>query len=159
VSWRVFWVPSDAVRGGVRGSVVEGWEDLPSREDAVGVLAGDPIFLSPDHRVDPLLGLYGQSGTFRRYEEETRRNYATDIALLLTFLWKRGRGWLEATPRDRRTTSIGGGERRGIRAGSAGRSGDVNWPRSPACSGGLSVMGTWCAVRCSCGRSWGATAR
>ena len=35
VSWRVFWVPSDAVRGGVRDSVVEGWEDLPSREDAV----------------------------------------------------------------------------------------------------------------------------
>ncbi|GLW47518.1 integrase [Streptomyces sp. NBRC 14336] len=100
MSWRVFWVPSDAVRGGVRGSVVEGWDDLPSREDSVGVMAGDPIFLSPDHRVDPLLSLYGQSGTFRRYEEETRRNYATDIALLLTFLWKRGRGWLEATPRD-----------------------------------------------------------
>ncbi|WP_217209778.1 hypothetical protein [Streptomyces sp. AC550_RSS872] len=69
MSWRVFWVPSDAVRGGVRGSVVEGWDDLPSREDAVGVLAGDPIFLSPDHRVDPLLGLYGQSGTFRRHED------------------------------------------------------------------------------------------
>lgn len=36
------------------------------------MVAGDPVFLSPDHRVDPILSLYGQSGIFRRYEEETR---------------------------------------------------------------------------------------
>ena len=58
------------------------------------------IFLSPDHRVDPLLSLYVQSASFRRYTAETRRNYATDIALFLTFLWGRGRGWTEATQRD-----------------------------------------------------------
>ena len=28
---------------------------------------------------------------FRRYTAETRRNYVTDIALLLTFLWGRGK--------------------------------------------------------------------
>ncbi|MGH3191892.1 MAG: hypothetical protein ACRDOL_32540, partial [Streptosporangiaceae bacterium] len=40
--WRVFWVPGDAVRTGVRSRVLAGWEDLPAREDAVGVRAGDP---------------------------------------------------------------------------------------------------------------------
>jgi integrase len=100
VGWRVFWVPQDAVRTGVRGSLLEGWEDLPAREDEVGVRAGDAIFLSPDYRVDPLLSLYGQSRVFRAYTSETRRNYATDIALLLAFLWSRGRGWAEAIERD-----------------------------------------------------------
>src|ERR1035441_615533 len=89
--WRVFWVPRDAVRGGVRRSLLGRWQDLPAREDAVGVRAGDAIFLSPDYRVDPLLSLYGQSNVFRAYTSETKRNYATDIALLLTFLWSRGR--------------------------------------------------------------------
>lgn len=47
-SWRVFWVPQDEVRGGVRRRVLAGWEDLPAREDGVGIRAGDPIFLAPD---------------------------------------------------------------------------------------------------------------
>ncbi|MBA8924509.1 site-specific recombinase XerD [Kutzneria viridogrisea] len=98
--WRVFWVPQDAVRTGVRRQVLEGWEDLPIREEEVGVRAGDPIFLSPDYRVDSLLSLYGQSRRFRAYSTETRRNYATDIRLLLTFLSGRGRSWTEATQRD-----------------------------------------------------------
>jgi len=98
--WRVFWVPQDAVRTGVRRRVLAGWDDLPKREDAAGVQAGDPIFLSPDYRVDPLLGLYVQSAAFRKYTAETKRNYATDIALLLTFLWGRRRAWTDAAERD-----------------------------------------------------------
>ena len=39
------------------------------------------------------LGLYVQSAMFRKYTAETKRNYATDIALLLPFLWGRGRAW------------------------------------------------------------------
>jgi hypothetical protein len=66
--------------------LLTGWDDLVAREVEVGVQAGDPIFLAPDYRVDPVLALYGQSTTFRRYTAETRRNYATDICLLLTFL-------------------------------------------------------------------------
>lgn len=97
--WRVFWVPQDA-RSGVRRQLLAGWEDLPAREDETGVRAGDPIFLSPDHRVDPLLSFYGQSSRFRRYTAETRRNYSTDIVLFLTFLWGRGKGWTEAAQRD-----------------------------------------------------------
>ena len=71
-----------------------------TREDQTGIKAGDPIFLSPDHRVDPLLGLYVQSPAFRRYTAETKRNYATDIKLLLTFLWGRGKAWTDAAERD-----------------------------------------------------------
>ncbi|MBB4966808.1 site-specific integrase [Saccharothrix violaceirubra] len=98
--WRVFWVPQDAVRGGVRRAILADWADLAVREDEAGVRAGDPIFLSPDHRVDPLLSQYGQSKRFREYTTETRRNYATDICLFLTFLSGRGRVWTAATERD-----------------------------------------------------------
>jgi hypothetical protein len=98
--WRVFWVPQDAVRSGVHRRVLAGWADLAARGDRVGVRAGDPIFLSPDHQVDPLLCMYAQSARFRRYTAETRRNYATDIALLLTFLSGRGKAWTDAVQRD-----------------------------------------------------------
>jgi hypothetical protein len=43
-------------------------------------------------RNPPGHGLYVQSPVFRRYTAETRRNYVTDIALLLTFLWGPGAG-------------------------------------------------------------------
>ncbi|MGN9796332.1 hypothetical protein ACTMTU_35345 [Streptomyces sp. OZ13] len=81
-------------------TLLDGWENLPERERVVGVRAGDPIFVAPDYWVDGLLDRYGQSRIFRTYTPETRRNYATDIALLLTFLWSRGRVWAEATGRD-----------------------------------------------------------
>jgi hypothetical protein len=98
--WRVFWVPQGVAQTGVRPRVLAGWENLPTREKEAGVRAGDPILLSPDHRVDALLGLYLQSPKFRRYRAETRRNYAQDIALLLTFLWGRGRAWTDTVERD-----------------------------------------------------------
>lgn len=100
MKWRVFWVPRDGQRYGLRSSLIAGWEDLPSREDADGIRAGDPIFLAPDCRVDPVLGLYGQSAIFRSYREETRRNYATDMWLWLSFLWRRGRTWRDAMEAD-----------------------------------------------------------
>ncbi|MFE6692194.1 hypothetical protein ACFVFQ_37785 [Streptomyces sp. NPDC057743] len=89
MEWRVCWVPSGGIRSGVRGGLLAGWEELTACEEAVGVRAGDPIFLAPDYRVDPLLSRYVQSQDFRRHEVETKRNYATDIALLLAFLWSR----------------------------------------------------------------------
>ncbi|WP_280328983.1 site-specific integrase [Nocardia wallacei] len=96
----MFWVPRDVVRCGVRRRLLEGWIDLPEREADIGIKAGDPIFLTPDYRVDLLLSLYGQWPRFRSYTAETRRNYATDISLLLTFLSSRGRPWTAATARD-----------------------------------------------------------
>jgi site-specific recombinase XerD len=64
------------------------------------VSVGDPILLSPGHQVDVLLSMYFQSAVFRRYRAETRRNYVTDIRLLLTFLWGRGKSWTDAVERD-----------------------------------------------------------
>jgi len=46
--WRVFWMPPDAVRTGVRRRVLAGWDDLPLRENRAGIRAGDPILLSPE---------------------------------------------------------------------------------------------------------------
>ncbi|MFG3052542.1 site-specific integrase [Kitasatospora sp. NPDC048239] len=57
---------------------------------------GDAVFVGPGHRTDPLLCRFGQSSRFRGFEVETRRNYATDICLLLTFLSARGRHWTKA---------------------------------------------------------------
>ncbi len=126
--WRVFWVPQDAVRTGVRRRVLAGWEDLRAREDRTGIKAGDPVFLSPDYRVDPLLGLYVRSSGFRSYTAETRRNYATDIALLLTFLWGRGKSWMDAAERDLEDYE----HWRRFAAGNPNRVGGSKWDRELA---------------------------
>jgi hypothetical protein len=126
--WRVFWVPLDAVRAGIRRRVLAGWKDLPAREDRIGVRAGDPIFLSPDYRVDPILGLYVHSAGFQGYTAETRRNYATDIALLLTFLWGRGRSWADAVERDLEDYE----HWRRFAAGNPNRVGGSKWDRELA---------------------------
>lgn len=75
-------------------------ERLAEREAESGARPGDAIFLAPDYRVDPLLTRYVQSRAFRSFAASTRLNYATDIALFLTFLWGRGKGWREAVERD-----------------------------------------------------------
>ncbi|MGH7736230.1 MAG: integrase, partial [Gemmatimonadales bacterium] len=131
--WRVFWVPQDAVRAGVPRRRLAGWEDLAAREDEAGIKAGNPIFLSPDYRVDPLLGLYVQSARFRKYTAETRRNYATDIALLLTFLWGRGKGWTDAVERDLEDYE----HWRRFAAGNPDRVGGAKWDRELAAFAGL----------------------
>lgn len=90
-AWRVFWVkpswlcPLTAAEGT--------WP-------AAGLAEGGAVFVGPDHRIDPLLCRFGQSSRFRGFEVETRRNYATDICLLLAFLSARGRYWTQARERD-----------------------------------------------------------
>jgi len=84
----------------VRTAVLPGWESLGAREEMVGIRAGDPIFLSPDYRVDAELSRYVQSNRFRAFTAETKRNYAGDIAMLVTALSARGKHWVEATARD-----------------------------------------------------------
>ncbi|MFE6869587.1 site-specific integrase [Kitasatospora sp. NPDC057692] len=93
-------MPEGSTAASVRPGLLRGWECLGEREASSGVRPGDPIFLSPDYQVDPLLSRYVQSRVFRFYEVETKRNYATDIALLLTFLWGRGKSWIQATGQD-----------------------------------------------------------
>ena len=88
-------------RGTDRGSATgHGGLGRPPPTRARQACKRDPIFLSPDYRVDPLLGLYVQCAAFRKYTAETKRNYATDIGLLLTFLWGRDNAWIDAVERD-----------------------------------------------------------
>ncbi|MFD5134136.1 site-specific integrase [Streptomyces olindensis] len=75
-------------------------ERLAEQELASGTVVGDAVFLSPDYRVDPGLSRYTRSFAFRAHPFETRRNYATDLTLWLEFLWRRSKGWREATSRD-----------------------------------------------------------
>ena len=87
--WRVVWVPDPGRRGPLPPDGVLGVRD-----------PGDPVFVSPDFTVDPGLLDFVRSRDFRSLERETKRNYATDIRLLLTFLSSRGVGWMSATEQD-----------------------------------------------------------
>ncbi|CAA0123170.1 Tyrosine recombinase XerC [Mycolicibacterium vanbaalenii] len=96
----MFWVPDAATSLGAPPRVVDDWVGFTGREESAGVRPGDPIFLSPEYRVDPLLTGYAQSRSFRRHTRETRRNYATDLRLFLTFLTNRSVCWSGATAKD-----------------------------------------------------------
>jgi hypothetical protein len=98
--WRVVWVPDSWRWGSLPPEGVLGVEDLPSAVAQFGLQTGDPVFVSPDFRVDPDLLDFVRSRDFRHLERETKRNYATDIRLLLMFLSSRGVGWRAATERD-----------------------------------------------------------
>ncbi|WP_327277091.1 site-specific integrase [Streptomyces sp. NBC_01224] len=79
-----------------------GVRDLSAALDAVGLRPGDPVFVRPDFVVDAELLQFALSPEFRDLERESRRNYATDIRLLLSWLWQRGVPWQSATGADLR---------------------------------------------------------
>ncbi|WP_429428538.1 hypothetical protein [Nocardia sp. GAS34] len=70
--------------------------------DRVGLFPGDPVFVRPDFVVDTDLLKFVLSEEFHGLERETRRNYATDIRVLLSWLWRRGVPWRHATRSDMR---------------------------------------------------------
>ncbi len=88
--------------GAAAGGGVLGVRDLPAAVAAVGLQPGDPVFVRPDFVVDPELLEFALSSEFHPLERETRRNYALDIRLLLTWLWRRGIPWRRATESDLR---------------------------------------------------------
>ncbi|MET9462512.1 hypothetical protein ABZY05_47210 [Streptomyces canus] len=61
---------------------VLGVRDLPE--------PGDPVFVGPDGMIDADLLDFVRSKELRNLEPESKRNYATDIRLLLEFLSPRG---------------------------------------------------------------------
>ena len=97
--WRVVWVPDPGGWGSLPEDVL-GVRDLPGAVSGLGLHAGDPVFLAPDFTVDLALLEFVRSSDFRWLERETKRNYATDIRLLLDFLWSRKVPWREASVRD-----------------------------------------------------------
>jgi site-specific recombinase XerD len=98
-AWRVVWVPDPGSWGPLSEDVL-GIRDLPEAVAGLGLQAGDPVFVAPDFTVDLDLLEFVRSNDFRWLERETKRNYATDIRLLLDFLWSRGVPWREASVRD-----------------------------------------------------------
>ncbi len=99
--WRVEWVPESWEQVGLP-SGVSGVADLSGQLAWMGLRPGDPVFLSPDFRVDAGLLDFVRQSRFRGLERETKRNYATDIRLLLDFLWSRDVRWQEASRQDLR---------------------------------------------------------
>jgi site-specific recombinase XerD len=97
--WRVVWVPDPGGWGPLSEDVL-GVRELPRAVAALGLQAGDPVFVAPDFTVDLDLLEFVRSNDFRWLERETKRNYATDIRLLLDFLWSRRVPWREASVRD-----------------------------------------------------------
>lgn len=98
--WKVYWVPVRRVVAPERVPVLAGWEDLAEREERTGIHPGDPIMLSPDHRIDEILSLYFCRSAFARLAAETKRNYTNDYRIFFDFLWGRGKSWRQATADD-----------------------------------------------------------
>jgi hypothetical protein len=76
--------------GACAGSGTVGVQDLPAAVVRIGLRPGDPVFVAPDGTIDRDLLDFVRSSEFRNLERETKRNYATDIRPLLTFLSSRG---------------------------------------------------------------------
>ncbi|MDQ0810232.1 site-specific recombinase XerD [Streptomyces sp. B3I7] len=100
--WWLVFVPDPERWGPLPEEGVLGVRDLPTALDAVGLRPGDPVFVRPDFVVDAELLQFALWPDFRDLERESRRNYATDIRLLLSWLWRRGVHWRAATDTDLR---------------------------------------------------------
>ncbi|MCZ4098065.1 site-specific integrase [Streptomyces sp. H39-C1] len=98
--WLVVWVPDPEGWGQLPVEGVLGVQDLPAAVAKIGLKPGDPVFVSPEFEVDVDLLDFVRSMEFRGLERETKRNYGTDIRLLLNFLSSRAVRWREATGQD-----------------------------------------------------------
>ncbi|MEU4115840.1 integrase [Kitasatospora sp. NPDC028055] len=98
--WLVVWVPDRERWGQLPEGGVLGVTDLPTAVAGLGLKPGDPVFVSPRFEVDLDLLDFVRSKEFRSLERETKRNYGTDIRLLLNFLSSRGVRWRVATEQD-----------------------------------------------------------
>jgi anti-sigma regulatory factor (Ser/Thr protein kinase) len=98
--WHVVRVPDLERWGPLPAEGVLGVQDLPEAVARIGLKPGDPVYVGPDGTVDTGLLDFVRSKEFRNLERESKRNYATDIRILLEFLSSRGVSWREATETD-----------------------------------------------------------
>ncbi|PJT45777.1 integrase [Streptomyces albidoflavus] len=98
--WRVVWVPDPGWWGSAPAAGEIGFEDLASEVEQIGLMPGDPVFVAPDFTIDPDLLDFVLSEHFRFLKRETKRNYGTDIRILLTYLSSRGIDWRQASQQD-----------------------------------------------------------
>ncbi|MQS36815.1 site-specific integrase, partial [Streptomyces katsurahamanus] len=99
-TWQVVQVPDVGQWGRLPAEGVLGVRDLPESVARIGLKAGDPVFVRPGGMVDVDLLDFVRSIEFRNLERESKRNYSTDIRLLLDFLSSRDIEWHRATRQD-----------------------------------------------------------
>ncbi|MDX3369818.1 integrase [Streptomyces sp. ME02-6987-2C] len=99
-TWQVVRVPDPGRWGTLPADGVLGVRDLPEEVARIGLKPGDPVFVRPDGMVDAGLLNFVRSSTFRNMKRESKRNYSTDIRLLLDFLYSREVEWGHATQQD-----------------------------------------------------------
>ncbi|MET9507680.1 site-specific integrase [Streptomyces flavidovirens] len=99
-TWQVVRVPDPEQWGPLPDEGVLGVRDLPEAVARIGLRLGDPVYVRPDGLVDTGLLDFVRSKEFSSLERESKRNYATDIRILLEFLSSRGVSWREATEQD-----------------------------------------------------------
>ncbi|MFJ8510415.1 integrase [Streptomyces avermitilis] len=99
-TWQVVRVPDAGRWGTLPAEGVLGVRELPEAVARIGLKPGDPVFVRPDGMVDAGLLDFVRSNEFRSMQRESKRNYSTDIRLLLVFLSSRDVEWWEATQQD-----------------------------------------------------------
>ncbi|WP_254648711.1 integrase [Streptomyces sp. GbtcB6] len=99
-TWHVVRVPDPGQWGTLPADGVLGAQDLPEAVAGIGLRPGDPVYVRPDGMIDTGLLDFVRSSVFRKLERESKRNYSTDIRLLLDFLSSRDVEWRDATRQD-----------------------------------------------------------
>ncbi len=97
----MFLVPREGVRPPAGRAHVDGWDDLETREQALGIRRGQWFLLEDGEPGDPdLLAFFGPGSPLTRKAEGTRRSYARDLKVHFEFLARNGKSWRDATPDD-----------------------------------------------------------
>lgn len=99
-TWQVVRVPDPGRWGTFPAEGILGVRDLPEAVARIGLKPGDPVFVRPEGMVDEGLLDFVRSNSFRNLERESKRNYSTDIRVLLDFLSSRDIEWWKATQQD-----------------------------------------------------------
>ena len=99
--WQLFRAGGDVLAGSPDEPLWDVWDHtydaLEERERALRTDPGQPFLLRPDGSADPDILLYFHSYEFGRLALLTQLAYATDMNVYLSFLWRLGIDWRDAT--------------------------------------------------------------
>lgn len=98
--WSLYWTARGQEIRCQLVPLLEGWADLDQRKAGADVGERQPILIDPQYRIDPVLARFLRWSRFSWLTEGSREAYAKDYRLFFSFLWGRGKYWLEADPDD-----------------------------------------------------------
>lgn len=100
-AWRLCWAEPRSKSSKARGSsLLDQFEDLAAREEAVGIRCGQPFLLGPGGMPDVDVLEFFRSTAFHTLASGSQQSYALDLRLFLTFLSGQGVDWRAATESD-----------------------------------------------------------